>query len=245
MGKLFVVPTPIGNLEDMTFRAIRVLKEVDAVLAEDTRTTATLFQKFEITNKLISHHQNNEHETVERLVSDMQNGMVYALVSDAGTPGISDPGFLLVRSCVEKGIEVDCLPGPTAFVPALVNSGFPCEKFVYEGFLPQKKGRQTRIQKIANEERTVVLYESPHRILKALEQFSEFFAPDRQIAICREISKKFEETIRGNCKELITHFTTHPIKGEFVVVIEGKAVEKTTTKGREKRSKRHRKDEEE
>ena len=239
MGKLYVVPTPIGNLEDMTFRAIRVLKEADAVLAEDTRTTSTLFQKYDISNKLISHHQNNEHKTVDRLVEDMQNGMVYALVSDAGTPGISDPGFLLVRACVQKGIEVDCLPGPTAFVPALVNSGFPCEKFVYEGFLPQKKGRQTRIMKIADEERTVVLYESPHRIIKALEQFGEVFDENRQVAICREISKKFEETVRGNCKELIAHFTTHPVKGEFVVVVEGKAAVK------EKKSKRRSRDEEE
>ncbi|WP_066758632.1 16S rRNA (cytidine(1402)-2'-O)-methyltransferase [Crocinitomix algicola] len=223
MGKLTVVPTPIGNLEDMTFRAIRILKESDAVLAEDTRTTLKLFQKFEIENKLIAHHLNNEHKTVGRIVEELQNGLEYALVSDAGTPAISDPGFLLVRECLKAGIEVECLPGPTAFVPALVNSGFPCEKFVYEGFLPTKKGRQTRIQKIAEEERTVVLYESPHRILKALGQFQEFFDEDRRISVSREISKKFEETIRGTVSELITHFTENPIKGEFVIVIEGKS----------------------
>lgn len=223
MGKLTVVPTPIGNLEDMTFRAIRILKESDAVLAEDTRTTLKLFQKFEIENKLIAHHLNNEHKTVGRIVEELQNGLEYALVSDAGTPAISDPGFLLVRECLKAGIEVECLPGPTAFVPALVNSGFPCEKFVYEGFLPTKKGRQTRIQKIAEEERTVVLYESPHRILKALGQFQEFFDEDRRISVSREISKKFEETIRGTVSELITHFTENQIKGEFVIVIEGKS----------------------
>jgi len=222
MGKLYLVPTPIGNLEDMTFRAIRVLKEVDAVLAEDTRTTMKLFQKFEISNKLIPHHLNNEHKTVDRIIGELESGLNFALVSDAGTPAISDPGFLLVRECVKRGIKVDCLPGPTAFVPALVNSGFPCEKFVYEGFLPTKKGRQTRILKIAEEERTVVLYESPHRILKALAQFQEHFDPARQISISREISKKFEETVRGTSAELIEYFTKNPIKGEFVVVIEGK-----------------------
>ena len=222
MGKLIVVPTPIGNLEDITFRAIRMLKEADAVLAEDTRTTVKLFQKYEIENKLISHHLNNEHKTVDRIVAELESGLTYALVSDAGTPAISDPGFLLVRECVRKGIEVECLPGPTAFVPALVNSGFPCEKFVYEGFLPTKKGRQTRILQIAAEERTVVLYESTHRILKALKQFIEHFEADRQISISREISKKFEENVRGTAAELLEHFTHNPIKGEFVVVVEGK-----------------------
>jgi 16S rRNA (cytidine1402-2'-O)-methyltransferase len=222
MAKLYVVPTPIGNLEDITFRAIRILKEVDAVLAEDTRTTKNLFTKYEIENKLISYHLNNEHRIVERIVEEMQGGLTYALVSDAGTPGISDPGFLLVRAVLNAGLEVDCLPGATAFVPALVNSGFPTDKFVYEGFLPHKKGRQTRIQKIAEEDRTVVLYESPHRILKALAQFEEAFEEGRQIAVCREISKKFEETVRGTAAELITHFETHSIKGEFVVVVSGK-----------------------
>lgn len=222
MSKLYVVPTPIGNLEDMTFRAIRILKEVDAVLAEDTRTTGNLFKKYEIENKLIAHHLNNEHKTVDRIIDELKAGSTYAIVSDAGTPAISDPGFLLIRACVQNDIEIECLPGATAFVPALVNSGFPCEKFVYEGFLPHKKGRQTRIQKIAEEERTVVLYESPHRILKALHQFAEFFEPDRQVAICRELSKKFEEVVRGNTAELIEHFENNPIKGEFVVVVEGK-----------------------
>ncbi|WP_027419774.1 16S rRNA (cytidine(1402)-2'-O)-methyltransferase [Crocinitomix catalasitica] len=223
MGKLYLVPTPIGNLEDITFRAIRILKEVDAVLAEDTRTTVKLFQKFEIQNKLIAHHLNNEHKTVERIVEEIESGLTYALVSDAGTPAISDPGFLLVRACVDRGIEVDCLPGATAFVPALVNSGFPCEKFVYEGFLPTKKGRQTRILQIAEESRTVVLYESPHRIIKCLTQFKEAFDADRKISISREISKKFEETVRGTAEELITHFQNNPIKGEFVVVVSGKS----------------------
>ena len=222
MGKLILVPTPIGNLEDITFRAIRVLKEADAVLAEDTRTTKNLFSKFEIENKLISYHLNNEHKVVDRLVEEIDAGQTYALVSDAGTPAISDPGYLLVRACLQKDIEVECLPGPTAFVPALVVSGFPCEKFVYEGFLPHKKGRQTRIQRIADEERTVVLYESPHRLLKALEQFKEVLGEGRKLAVCRELSKKFEEVVRGNCSELIEHFSTHPIKGEFVIVVEGK-----------------------
>jgi 16S rRNA (cytidine1402-2'-O)-methyltransferase len=222
MGKLYVIPTPIGNLEDITFRAIRLLKEVDAVLAEDTRTTKNLFAKYEIENKLIAYHLNNEHKVVARIVEEIQNGLNYGLVSDAGTPGISDPGFLLVRECIKEGIEVDCLPGATAFVPALVNSGFPTEKFIYEGFLPHKKGRQTRLQKIADEERTVVFYESPHRIMKALAQLKELISEDRQIAVCREISKKFEETVRGNATELIAHFESNPIKGEFVVVVSGK-----------------------
>ena len=222
MGKLYVIPTPIGNLEDITFRAVRLLKEVDAILAEDTRTTKNLLNHFEIDNKLIAYHLNNEHKVVDRLVDEMKSGLNYGLVSDAGTPGISDPGFLIVRECLKNEIEVECLPGATAFVPALVNSGFPCEKFVYEGFLPHKKGRQTRIQKIAEEERTVVLYESPHRIMKALEQFNEAFDEGRKIAVCRELSKKFEETVRGTAEELIEYFTHHPIKGEFVVVIEGK-----------------------
>lgn len=223
MAKLYVVPTPIGNLEDITFRAIRILKEVDTVLAEDTRTTRNLFSKYDIDNKLVPYHLNNEHKIVERIVQEMQNGLTYALVSDAGTPGISDPGFLLVRAVLNAGMEVDCLPGATAFVPALVNSGFPTDKFVYEGFLPHKKGRQTRIQKIAEEDRTVVLYESPHRILKALAQFEEAFEESRQIAVCREISKKFEETVRGTATELIAHFEKNSIKGEFVVVVSAKA----------------------
>ena len=222
MSKLYVIPTPIGNLEDITYRAVRMLKEVDAILAEDTRPTGNLLRHFEIENKLIAYHMNNEHKVVDQLVAELKSGSVYGLVSDAGTPAISDPGFLIVRACIKNDIEVECLPGATAFVPALVNSGFPCEKFVYEGFLPHKKGRQTRIQKIAAEERTVVLYESPHRLLKALEQFKEHIGDERQIAVCREISKKFEETVHGSASELIEHFTTNPVKGEFVIVIEAK-----------------------
>lgn len=246
MGKLFVVPTPIGNLEDMTFRAIRILKEVDAVLAEDTRTTSLLFQRYEISNKLIAYHLNNEHKISDQLVAEIKSGRTYALVSDAGTPGISDPGFLLIRACVQNNIEVECLPGATAFVPALVSSGFPCEKFVYEGFLPHKKGRESRIKKIANEERTVVLYESPHRLIKALEQFAQFFETDRQLAVCRELSKKFEEIKRGNTQQLIEHFSTNPIKGEFVIVIEGKNDADKPKEKREKgKSKKHQRQEEE
>jgi 16S rRNA (cytidine1402-2'-O)-methyltransferase len=222
MGKLYVVPTPIGNLEDITFRALRILKEVDAVLAEDTRTTKNLLQHYDINNKLIAYHLNNEHKIVATIVNELKSGINYALVSDAGTPGISDPGFLLVREALKEEIEVECLPGATAFVPALVNSGFPCEKFVYEGFLPHKKGRQTRIQKIAEEDRTVVLYESPHRLLKALNQFHEAFGDERRVAVCRELSKKFEETVIGTTSELISHFETNPIKGEFVIVVEAK-----------------------
>lgn len=222
MSKLYIVPTPIGNLEDMTFRAIRVLKEVDAILAEDTRVTSKLLNHYEIDNKLISHHQHNEHKTTQRIVEEIQNGMTYALVSDAGTPAISDPGFFLARACVEAGIEVDCLPGATAFVPALVNSGFPCEKFQYIGFMPHKKGRQTIAKQIAEETKTTVLYESPHRIIKTLNLFLEFLGEDRKISISREISKKFEETIRGNIPELIMHFENKAPKGEFVMVVEGK-----------------------
>lgn len=221
-GKLFIVPTPIGNLEDMTYRAIRVLKEVDAILAEDTRVSSRLLKHYEISNKLIAHHQNNEHKTISRLIDEINAGMTFALVSDAGTPAISDPGFLLTRACVENGIEVDCLPGATAFVPALVNSGFPCEKFNYIGFLPHKKGRQTIAQSIAEEIKTTVLYESPHRIIKTLILFETFFEADRKISISREISKKFEETLRGTATELKAHFESKPPKGEFVVVVEGK-----------------------
>ena len=222
MGKLYIIPTPIGNLEDITFRAVRLLKEVDAVLAEDTRTTGRLFLEYNIDNKLIPFHLNNEHKVVNRIVDELKSGLSFGIVSDAGTPGISDPGFLLVREALKENIEIECLPGATAFVPALVNSGFPTDKFVYEGFLPHKKGRQSRIEAIAEEERTVVLYESPHRLLKALKQFNEIFSGDRKIAVCREISKKFEETIRGSTTELLTHFENNPIKGEFVIVVSGK-----------------------
>jgi 16S rRNA (cytidine1402-2'-O)-methyltransferase len=222
MSKLYIVPTPIGNLEDMTFRAIRVLKEVDAILAEDTRVTTKLLKHYQIDNKLISHHQHNEHKTTQRIVEEIQNGMTYALVSDAGTPAISDPGFFLTRACVDVGIEVDCLPGATAFVPALVNSGFPCEKFQYIGFMPHKKGRQTIAKQIADETKTTVLYESPHRVIKTLNLFLEFLGEDRKLSISREISKKFEETIRGTIPELIKHFENKAPKGEFVMVVEGK-----------------------
>jgi 16S rRNA (cytidine1402-2'-O)-methyltransferase len=222
MSKLYIVPTPIGNLEDMTFRAIRVLKEADAILAEDTRVTTKLLKHYEIDNKLISHHQHNEHKTTLRIVEEIQNGMTYALVSDAGTPAISDPGFFLTRACVDAGIEVDCLPGATAFVPAIVNSGFPCEKFQYIGFMPHKKGRQTIAKQIAEEIKTTVLYESPHRIIKTLNLFLEFLGQDRKLSISREISKKFEETIRGTIPELIEHFKNKAPKGEFVIVVEGK-----------------------
>lgn len=222
MGKLFIVPTPIGNLEDMTFRAIRVLKEADAILAEDTRVTSKLLRHYDIDNKLISHHQHNEHKTTQRIVDEIESGLTYALVSDAGTPAISDPGFLLSRACVEAGIEVDCLPGATAFVPAIVNSGFPCEKFQYIGFMPHKKGRQTIAKQIAEETKTTVLYESPHRIIKTMKLFTEFLQEDRKISVSREISKKFEETVRGNATELMAHFEENAPRGEFVVVVEGK-----------------------
>ena len=221
MGKLFIVPTPIGNLEDMTFRAVRVLKEVDLILAEDTRVSSKLLRHYEIDNRLISHHQHNEHKTATRIVEEIQSGLTYALISDAGTPAISDPGFLLTRACVEAGIEVDCLPGATAFVPAIVNSGFPCEKFQYIGFMPHKKGRQTIAKQIAEEIKTTVLYESPHRVLKTLKLFSEFLQEDRKISVSREISKKFEETVRGTSAELIEHFETTAPRGEFVMVVEG------------------------
>ncbi|MFK8039365.1 MAG: 16S rRNA (cytidine(1402)-2'-O)-methyltransferase [Crocinitomicaceae bacterium] len=222
MGKLLIVPTPIGNLEDMTFRAIRVLKEVDAILAEDTRVTGKLLNHYEISNKLIAHHQNNEHKTITRIIEELKSGLNYAIVTDAGTPAISDPGFLLVRACVEADIEVDCLPGATAFVPAIVNSGFPCEKFNYIGFLPHKKGRETIVKQIEESVRTTVMYESPHRILKTLKLFDTFFESNRHISISREISKKFEETLRGTASKLLAHFENKAPKGEFVIVVEGK-----------------------
>jgi 16S rRNA (cytidine1402-2'-O)-methyltransferase len=222
MSKLYIVPTPIGNLEDMTFRAIRVLKEVDLILAEDTRTSGKLLKHFEIGTHMHSHHMHNEHKTIENLISRLKAGDTMALISDAGTPAISDPGFLLTRACVENGIAVECLPGATAFVPALVLSGLPCEKFVYEGFLPHKKGRETRFKAIAAEERTTVLYESPHRLVKALESIVTFCGPERQVSVSREISKKFEETVRGTAAEVLEHFKTNEPRGEFVVVVEGK-----------------------
>lgn len=222
MSKLYLVPTPIGNLEDLTFRAIKVLKEADLILAEDTRTSGKLLKHFDISTQMHSHHMHNEHKTVESIVNQIKGGKTIALISDAGTPAISDPGFLLTRACIEAGIEVDCLPGATAFVPALVNSGLPNDKFVFEGFLPVKKGRQTRLQLLAEETRTMIFYESPHKLLKTLAQFAEFFGEDRRISVSREISKLHEETIRGSVKEVLEHFTSKPPKGEIVVVLAGK-----------------------
>ena len=222
MGKLYIVPTPIGNLEDMTFRAVRVLKEVDVILAEDTRTSGKLLKHFDITTPMQSHHMHNEHKTVAAVVEKIKNGTTVALISDAGTPAISDPGFLLTRACIEQGIEVDCLPGATAFVPALVNSGLPNDKFVFEGFLPVKKGRQTRLKLLAEEPRTMVFYESPHKLLKTLLHFSEYFGEERLVSVSREISKLHEETVRGTLKEVIKHFTEKPPKGEIVIVVAGK-----------------------
>lgn len=222
MGKLYLVPTPIGNLKDITFRAIDVLKEVDLILAEDTRNSGKLMKHFEIATPMQSHHMHNEHKTVAGIISKMQAGQNIALISDAGTPAISDPGFLLTRACVEAGIEVDCLPGATAFVPALVNSGLPNDKFVFEGFLPVKKGRQTRLQLLAEETRTTIIYESPHKLVKTLTQFIDFFGTDRSISVSREISKLHEETIRGTVQEVLKHFETKPPKGELVIVVGGK-----------------------
>ena len=222
MSKLFLVPTPIGNLEDMTFRGIRILKESDFILAEDTRTSGKLLKHFEIETPMHSHHMHNEHKTVLKWVNEILTGQTIALITDAGTPAISDPGFLLVRECLKNNIEIDCLPGATAFVPALVNSGLPCEKFVFEGFLPQKKGRQTRLKLLAEEERTMVFYESPYRVLKTLQQFAEFIGQDRQVSVSREITKRFEETVRGTVSEVLTHFENKDPKGEFVIVLEGK-----------------------
>jgi 16S rRNA (cytidine1402-2'-O)-methyltransferase len=223
MGKLFLVPTPIGNLDDMTFRAVKVLKEVDTILAEDTRNSGKLLKHFDIGTHMQSHHMHNEHKTVDHIVERIKSGENIALISDAGTPAISDPGFLLTRSCVEAGIEVDCLPGATAFVPALVNSGFPNDKFIFEGFLPVKKGRQTRLNLLAEETRTMIFYESPHKLLKTLKHFSEYFGEDRPVSVSREITKLHEETIRGTAAEVLQHYTKKPPKGEIVIVVKGKS----------------------
>tara|TARA_R100000935_G_scaffold12418_1_gene24637 strand:- start:148 stop:819 length:672 start_codon:yes stop_codon:yes gene_type:complete len=222
MSKLYLVPTPIGNLEDITLRAIRVLKEVDIILAEDTRTSGKLLKHFEINTPMQSHHMHNEHKTVETIVRRIKNGETFALISDAGTPAISDPGFLLTRACVQEGVEVDCLPGATAFVPALVNSGFPNDKFVFEGFLPPKKGRQTRFKILVEETRTIIFYESPHKLLKTLANFMEYFGEDRLVSVSREITKLHEETIRGTAKEVLEYYTNKPPKGEIVIVVQGK-----------------------
>ena len=221
MGILYVVPTPVGNLEDMTFRAIRVLKEADLILAEDTRTSAKLLKHYEIKVPMQSHHKFNEHQMVESVVNRIRGGATVALISDAGTPGISDPGFLVVRECVRAGIQVQCLPGATAFVPALVSSALPCERFSFEGFLPQKKGRMTRLQALQTEERTMIFYESPYRVVKTLEQFAEYYGADRQVAVCREISKVHEECVRGTLAEVVAHFKEHEPRGEFVILLAG------------------------
>lgn len=222
LGKLYVVPTPIGNLEDMTLRAIRILKEVDVILAEDTRTSGKLLQHFGINTPMHSHHMHNEHRTVAGIINRLQQGTNVALISDAGTPAISDPGFLLTRACLEHGIAVDCLPGATAFVPALVNSGLPNDKFVFEGFLPVKKGRQTRLTLLAEEVRTIIFYESPHKLIKTLTHFVTYFGEDRQVSVSRELTKLYEETIRGTATEVLQHFTDKPPKGEIVIVVAGK-----------------------
>ena len=222
-GKLILVPTPIGNLEDITLRAITVLKEADVILAEDTRVSSRLLNHLGIEKKLSPHHKFNEHKTINALISRLQQGTVLAMISDAGTPGISDPGFLLTRACIENNIEVECLPGPTALIPALAVSGLPSDKFVFEGFLPQKKGRQTRLTQLAEETRTMVFYESPHRLVKSLAQFSEYFDSERRACVCRELSKMFEEIKRGTVIELHDYYTANPPKGEIVIVVEGVA----------------------
>lgn len=223
---LFLVPTPIGNLKDITLRALEVLKSVNVILAEDTRTTGILLKHLEITNSLQSYHIFNEHKAAEKLVDRMKNGEVFALVSDAGTPAISDPGFLLVRAVITAGLEVQSLPGPTAFVPALINSGLPNDRFVFEGFLPHKKGRKTRIDALTEESRTMVFYESPHRLIKTLEQLSETLGPERQGCVSRELTKLHEENVRGSLTELIEYYQTHPLKGEIVLTIAGKPEQK-------------------
>lgn len=222
MGTLYLVPTPVGNMEDMTMRAVRILKEADLVLAEDTRTSGILLKHFDIKNRLMSHHKFNEHGTSAGIVERLKAGATIALISDAGTPGISDPGFLLAREAIAAGVEVTALPGATAFVPALVSSGLPCDRFTFEGFLPQKKGRKTRMESLRDEKRTMVFYESPYRLVKTLEQFGEVFGEDRQVSVCREISKVHEESVRGTLAEVVAHFKQTPPKGEIVIVVGGR-----------------------
>lgn len=222
MSKLYIIPTPIGNLEDITLRAIRILKEVDLILAEDTRTSKPLLKHFEITTPLQSHHLYNEHEKVNLIIQELKFGRTIALISDAGTPAISDPGFLLVRECIKNDIDVETLPGATAFVPALVNSGLPCERFSFEGFLPQKKGRQTKLESLVDEPRTMIFYESPHRLIKTLNSFADYFGEERKASVSREISKMFEQNRRGTLRELIDYFEPKTIKGEIVIVVQGK-----------------------
>lgn len=221
ISKLYLVPTPIGNLEDITLRAIKILKEVDVILAEDTRTSGKLLKHFQIDTPMLSHHMHNEHKMVDRIVKRIQAGENFALISDAGTPAISDPGFLLTRACIENGVEVQCLPGATAFVPALVNSGFPNDKFIFEGFLPVKKGRQTRLKMLSDETRTLIFYESPHKLVKTLGHFEEYFGENRLVSVSRELTKLFEETRRGTLKEIKEHYIEHPPKGEIVIIVKG------------------------
>ena len=230
MGNLYLVPTPVGNLEDITIRALRVLKEVDLVLAEDTRTSGMLLKHFDIKARLCSHHKFNEHQTADAFAARIAAGETMALVTDAGTPGISDPGFMLVRACVEHGAEVQCLPGPTAFVPALAASGLPCERFTFEGFLPQKKGRSSRLEELREEPRTMIFYESPYRIIKTLTQFVETFGAERHAAACREISKVHEEYVRGTLAEVLGHFQEHEPRGEFVLIVQGATTERKKKK---------------
>ena len=233
MAKLYIVPTPIGNLDDITLRAIKVLEEVDFILAEDTRTSSVLLKHLGIDKPLRSHHKFNEHATVAAVAESIEAGRNVALISDAGTPGISDPGFLLVRTCVEAGIEVETLPGATACIPALVQSGFPCDRFCFEGFLPQKKGRMKRLAELAEESRTIVFYESPFRVVKCLEQLSEVFGAERRVAVSRELTKKFEQTVRGTLSEVIAHFKSQQPKGEFVIVLAGKGLKNRNTEAEE------------
>ncbi|HTJ49503.1 MAG TPA: 16S rRNA (cytidine(1402)-2'-O)-methyltransferase [Cyclobacteriaceae bacterium] len=221
-SSLYLVPTPIGNLGDITLRSLEILKSVDLILAEDTRTSGFLLKHYSISKPMQSFHNHNEHRVLNGLIERMKKGETMALVSDAGTPGISDPGFLIVRECVQAGLSVDCLPGPTAFVPALVKSGLPMDRFVFEGFLPHKKGRQTALKKLAEEERTIVLYESPYRLIKTLEQIKEFFGPDRKVSVSRELTKMFEETVGGTVEEVLLHFGDKEVKGEIVLIIDGK-----------------------
>lgn len=221
MSKLYIVPTPIGNLKDMTFRAIDVLKEVDLILAEDSRTSGKLLKHYEIKTPMQSHHMHNEHKTLQGVIKKLQSGISVALISDAGTPAISDPGFLLTRACIENNIEVECLPGATAFVPALVNSGLPNDKFVFEGFLPVKKGRQTRLKQLAEESRTMIIYESPHKLVKTLNHLIEYLGEDRPVSISRELTKIYEETVRGSLKDVTKHYINNPPKGEIVIVVGG------------------------
>ncbi|WAC41366.1 16S rRNA (cytidine(1402)-2'-O)-methyltransferase [Pedobacter sp. SL55] len=233
-GKLYIVPTPIGNLEDMTFRAIRILKEVDLILAEDTRTSAPLLKHFGIDKRVFAHHQHNEHKATAEIIKFLKEGQNIALISDAGTPAISDPGFFLVREAIKHEIEITCLPGATAFVPALVNSGLPNDQFVFEGFLPVKKGRQTRMKQLAEEERTMIFYESPHRLLKTLTEFAEFFGEDRRVCVSRELSKMYEENVRGTVIEVKSHFENNILKGEFVICVGGN---EESAKNKDKRAK--------